>query len=963
MAFLAPGMLCQAAPISWTTGTAGDASGSWDGAASTFNGQAYTGADDLNINGTAAKTITTSGAITTPLSLTVSSTGTTGATLTSGVGAPGADAVRLTGSALDGTLSKTGTADLVLANANNFGTVTISSGKFFVNAADGLGITGTLNVNSGAPSGVTGSYAAGTQMGNFFYDSTNLNASSLLSKDITFGAVGANTTYGMVMRAGATGAPLTTTLSGDLTGASNVTAWLDVGASSILSTWVLSGDNSAFAGNIRLNRGNIQFDTLNSMGTGTLFIQTNGSDGTGTNLPNLTFGFEGTVSNPIVLRAGSATAVSLNTGANNITLSNTLTLSGDATAGATSTFNKIGSGTLTLTGTLDTLERLGGTATATSPLVQGALDVGNVSANLRAGTLDVSGMSGSTLTLNSLAGAVGTTLALGTKALDINGTTINTFSGTLSGTGATVTKSSTGTQTLAGANTYTGGTIISGRNLGVGSNSALGTGPVTINASASYGAAYASGGAPFLRSSVTGLNVPYNLPLPATAGFYGLHSGAAAGSTVEWSGVISGGGTGVVLQIDTPNSGDSTSAATLSGTNTFAGQIRLNRGILTLTNASAAGTASLFLQSNPNASGNLVFSNSFTLPNNIAIGSTAANRISPGANNVELSGVISGTVSWSKAGTGTLTLSGANTFSAVVVEAGSLLVTSSNTGSSTVNSGGTLGGTGSIAGALTVSTGGTVAPGSTSAGDLAVGATTIAGAYAVEVDGANEDTLFVTGALNITGATLNVTAIGAGATAGEYIIATYTGALTGTFSGLDEGATVLPGYTITYATPNQIKLLGSGGPNYNSWAASFSPNPGLANVDFENDGFENGTEFILGGSPISGSNNPKIYSFTVDTNADLAKELVMTIAVPVGTPAFSTGAPSTSSFAGFGIAVQGSETLASFPATVTPVTPVTTNLPTLTPQGGVSYEYRSFSLGGSNGLPSKGFLRVQVINP
>ncbi len=521
LAVLAPTMVAHAAPISWTTGTAGDASGTWDGAASTFNGQAYTGADDLDINGSAAKTITTSGTIITPLSLTVSSTGTTGTTITGGGGVPGTGAVTLTGSPVDGTLSKTGTTDLVLASANNFGNVTISSGKFFVNAADGLGITGTLNVNSGAPSGVTGSYAAGAQMGNFFYDSTNLNASSLLSKDITFGAVGANTTYGMAMRAGATGTPLTTTLSGNLTGASNVTAWLDVGTSSILSTWILSGDNSAFAGNIRLNRGNIQFDTLNSMGTGALFIQTNESNGAGTNIPSLTFGFEGTVANAITMRAGSGSNVSLNTGANNVTLSNTLTLSGNN--GTSGIFNKIGAGTLAITGVIDTVLRANGAVTATSPLTVGAAVVpaGNVSANLAGGTLDVSAMTGSPLTLNSLAGAVGTTLELGAKPLAINGATTSTFSGTLSGTGATVTKSSTGLQTLAGANTYTGGTILSGVGLGVGSNTALGSGPVTINASAAYGAAYASGGGAFLRSSVSGLNVPYNLPLPGTAGFYG----------------------------------------------------------------------------------------------------------------------------------------------------------------------------------------------------------------------------------------------------------------------------------------------------------------------------------------------------------------------------------------------------------------------------------------------------------
>jgi hypothetical protein len=85
--------------------------------------------------------------------------------------------------------------------------------------------------------------------------------------------------------------------------------------------------------------------------------------------------------------------------------------------------------------------------------------------------------------------------------------------------------------------------------------------------------------------------------------------------------------------------------------------------------------------------------------------------------------------------------------------------------------------------------------------------------------------------------------------------------------------------------------------------------------------------------------------------------------VPVGTPAFTAGASATSSFGGFGIAVRGSTTLASFPVSVTPVAPVTTGLPALTPQGGVSYEYRSFSLDGSNGTTGKGFLQIVVTNP
>ncbi|WP_035610491.1 autotransporter-associated beta strand repeat-containing protein [Haloferula sp. BvORR071] len=155
---------------------------------------------------------------------------------------------------------------------------------------------------------------------------------------------------------------------------------------------------------------------------------------------------------------------------------------------------------------------------------------------------------------------------------------------------------------------------------------------------------------------------------------------------------------------------------------------------------------------------------------------------------------------------------------------------------------------------------------------------------------------------------------------------------------------------------------------YSSWATSFSLDPlttGAPGADAELDGFDNGTEYILGGSPVSGSNNPKIYALTADTNADTQKELVLTIAVPVGTPAFSAGAPtSTATFEGYGIEVRGSATLNGFPAVVTPVTPaITTGLPAAPVQGGITYEYRSFTLAGSNGLTGKGFLQVRVTNP
>ena len=84
----------------------------------------------------------------------------------------------------------------------------------------------------------------------------------------------------------------------------------------------------------------------------------------------------------------------------------------------------------------------------------------------------------------------------------------------------------------------------------------------------------------------------------------------------------------------------------------------------------------------------------------------------------------------------------------------------------------------------------------------------------------------------------------------------------------------------------------------------------------------------------------------------------MTIAVRSGTPAF-TGSPSPSaSHDGATYTIEGSNTLDSFTATVTPVATVVPPSPNETAPTG--YEYRTFSLDGSNGLPSSGFLRVKV---
>jgi hypothetical protein len=116
-------------------------------------------------------------------------------------------------------------------------------------------------------------------------------------------------------------------------------------------------------------------------------------------------------------------------------------------------------------------------------------------------------------------------------------------------------------------------------------------------------------------------------------------------------------------------------------------------------------------------------------------------------------------------------------------------------------------------------------------------------------------------------------------------------------------------------------------------------------------------EFALGGSPVSGSNNAKVYSLLADSSdPGSARELLMTLAVRGGTPAFAGSPSPTATRDGVTYLIQGSANLATFTSPVSAVAPVTTGLPAA-PAG---YEYRTFRLDASDGLPAKGFLRVNV---
>jgi autotransporter-associated beta strand protein len=290
-------------------------------------------------------------------------------------------------------------------------------------------------------------------------------------------------------------------------------------------------------------------------------------------------------------------------------------------------------------------------------------------------------------------------------------------------------------------------------------------------------------------------------------------------------------------------------------------------------------------------------------------------------------GAVSGTGTITKRGPGTVTLSGATIShtGATSIEDGGLIVAGDATLATAAVSVGdgigaadsaVLGGSGPLGGSVTVTTDGAIAPGVT-AGTLGVlGSATINGSLLIELDGAVGDRLNVAGNLDIGSAALKITNLAGGATAAEYVIATFdtlTGAAFASVSGVPTN------YELEYDLINKrIVLVSTVIPGFAGWIGTFDVADPAAGADPDFDGLTNSIEYVIGGDPSVASRvgapegevigNDLVFTFS---RVDSSETGDLTLTVQAGTTlalwpeVFIIGADNAGSSAGVDIVENG----------------------------------------------------------
>jgi fibronectin-binding autotransporter adhesin len=405
----------------------------------------------------------------------------------------------------------------------------------------------------------------------------------------------------------------------------------------------------------------------------------------------------------------------------------------------------------------------------------------------------------------SLAGTAAASVSSNATAITIGSdNTSTTFSGQLAGTGG-ITKVGTGRLTLSGSPlTWGGTTTVSAGVLQIGNGA---TGPNF------FGSPMIVNGEIDFAGTVPGINVANTV---SGTGTVTVSGGTMIGGGAPWThtGPTNVTGGSISAGFNTPG------PLTVTGT----GVVQTGDSAF----GSLAGTALASVSSNATA---------------ITIGSNNASTT--------YSGTLGGVGGLTKVGLGTFTLGGTLTMGGpLTINGGRVNLLATGPGGATVNAGGTLGGTGGLGGSVTVNVGGTLAPG-LSPGTINTGDLNVAGTLAAEILGTTAGTQYdvvnVTGTVTLSG-TLSLSGAFVPALGDVFTIVVNDGAdaVTGTFAGLAEGATVLfNGVTL------RISYIGGTGNDVTLTAVSTTNV--VWNGGGANDNWSTGINWVSGVAPASGA--------------------------------------------------------------------------------------------------------------
>ena len=646
----------------------------------TVNGGTY----DINTHSDSVGAVTlTTGSI----------TGTTGVLTSTGIWslASGTISAIMAGA---GAVNKTTAGTVTLSGANTFtGITTISAGTLSVGTIGNGGVAGNLGAATNAATNLV--LAGGT------LQYTGATASSDRAFSITSATTG---TFDI-----ATGTNLT--LSG-----SNATAGTGALTKIGAGTLTLAGAN-VFSGLTTVTVGTLAEGVANALGAGAVTVN-GGTFDMGS--------FSDTVG-AVTLTTGSITGTTgVLSGTSYAVASGTISA---ILGGAAAALTKTTAGTVTLSGL--------NTYTGATTVSAGTLSINTVANGGSASAIGASTNVATNLVLGGGTLQYTGATASSDRAFQINPANVGTIEVTAAGTNLTLsgsnatastgalTKIGAGTLTLAGTNVFSGLTTVTAGTLAEGVANALGAGAVTVNGGTfAMGAFSDSVGAVTLTSgSITG-----------TTGVLTGASYAVASGTI--SAIL--GGAAVTLTKTTSGT------VVLSGANTYTGATTVNGGTLQLGANSALGVGSAVTVNDLLGSTALLDLNGFnatigaltfggvgataTSVNNVStgagtltlggtltytnttnpLGSTISGKLDIGsatrsfvindstnaANDLTISAVISsaaGAFGFTKSGTGTLLLTGANSYTgATTLSAGTTITSSLGNGGALSLGGGTL---------------------------------------------------------------------------------------------------------------------------------------------------------------------------------------------------------------------------------------------------------------------------------